>query len=170
MNPFDSSEINNQSKYPDLSIKHLESSIIKSVENNIITFISSKTGSGKSTQVPQYLYKYMQNIKNKKSFNIICVEPRAIASDSITEFIKSKNKNIKIYKSIEKKFIELKEPKLFIIKENDLLFQLKLDPYLKYCDILIIDEVHERTMKSELLLYYIKYFILSDKNNIKRYK
>ena len=71
-------------------------------------------------------------------------------------------------RSITKKDIETKEPKLFIVKENDLIFQLKIDPYLKYCDILIVDEVHERTMKLELLLYYIKYFTLSDDNNIKR--
>lgn len=51
----------------------------------------------------------------------------------------------------------------FIVKENDLLFQLKIDPYLKYFDILIIDEVHERTMILE-----IKHFTLSDENNIRR--
>ena len=168
MYSFDNSESNYQSKNEDLTIKELESNIIESVKNNVITFISSKTGSGKSTQVPQYLYNYMLKQKNNKSFNIICSEPRTIASDSIINFIKYKNKNIKILRSITKKDIETKEPKLFIVKENDLLFQLKIDPYLKYCDILIIDEVHERTMKLELLLYYIKYFTLSDDNNIKR--
>ena len=154
----------------ELSIKELESDIIKSVTNNMITFISSKTGSGKSTQVPQYLYNYLLNKKNNKnkSFNIICTEPRTIASDSIIDYIKRQNKNINIYKTITKQDFEEKKPKLFLIKENDLLFLLKLDPYLKNCDILIIDEVHERTMKLELILYYIKHFTLSEEKNIKR--
>ena len=39
---------------------------------------------------------------------------------------------------------------------------------MKNCDILIIDEVHERTMKLELILYYIKHFTLSEEKNIKR--
>ena len=38
---------------------------------------------------------------------------------------------------------------------------------MKKCDILIIDEVHERTMKLDLLLYYIKHITLN-KENIKR--
>ena len=56
----------------ELNIKELESDIIKSVTNNMKTFISRKTGSGKSTQVPQYLYNYLLNKKNNKnkSFNI----------------------------------------------------------------------------------------------------
>ena len=97
----------------------------------------------------------------------MCTEPRSIASDSISEFIKSQNKNINLMKTVTKQELESKKPKLFIIKENDLLFQLKLDPYLKNCDILIIDEVHERTMKLELLLYYLKHFTLCQ-DNIKR--
>ena len=168
MNSFDSSKISRQSKYQELSIKELESDIIKSIQNNLVTFISSKTGSGKSTQVPQYLYNYLLNKKKKNSFCIICTEPRTIACESIIEYIKLKNKNINILRSITKQELEEKKPKLFLVKENDILFQLKIDPYLKNCDILIIDEVHERTMKLELLLYYIKNFTLSDEKNIKR--
>ena len=153
----------------DLSIKELESDIIKSVKNNTITFISSKTGSGKSTQVPQYLYNYLLNQKDKqkqdKSFCIICTEPRTIASDSIINYILHQNKNINILRAITKQELEEKKPKLFFVKESDLLFQLKIDPYLKNCDILIIDEVHERTMKLELILYLIKNFTLNNENN-----
>ena len=158
---------NLNSKNLDLKIKELEADIIKSVKDNIITFISSKTGSGKSTQIPQYLYNYLLKSPKKESFCIMCTEPRSIASDSISEFIKSQNKNINLMKIVTKQELESKKPKLFIIKENDLLFQLKLDPYLKNCDILIIDEVHERTMKLELLLYYLKHFTLCQ-DNIKR--
>ena len=60
MNFSNSSKKNQKTE---LSIKELESDIIKSVTNNMITFISSKTGSGKSTQVPQYLYNYLLNKK-----------------------------------------------------------------------------------------------------------
>ena len=167
MNFSNSSKINQKTE---LNIKELESDIIKSVTNNMITFISSKTGSGKSTQVPQYLYNYLLSKKKTqdKSFNIICTEPRTIASDSIIEYIRRQNKNINIYKKITKEEYEEKKPKLFLIKESDLLYQLKINPYLKNCDILIIDEVHERTMKLELILYYIKHFTLSDEINIKR--
>ena len=52
MNSFDlHNHINNINPYfPKLKISVLRSQIIKSVEENLITFISSKTGRGKSTK------------------------------------------------------------------------------------------------------------------------
>ena len=168
---MNSSQINtnqSQSFYSntkELKIKQLYSKIIQSIKDNLITFISSKTGSGKSTQVPKYLYQHLLKEKKKESFCIICTEPRSIACESIRSYVlnQEKEKDIKIETNTSEYFNKSKQVLLYI-KENDLLYLLKKDPYLKFCDILIIDEVHERTMKLELLLYYIKHFTLCDKN------
>ena len=137
--------------------------IIKSFEENIITFISSKTGSGKSTQLPKYLYEYLEKDKKKSSFKIICTEPRSIACDSISKFVQFQNKEMNIDTNCTN-YLNSSESGLFFLKESDLLYLLKLDPYLKNCDVLIIDEVHERTMKLDLILYYLKYITLSKEN------
>ena len=160
--------INNDYKeyIPTYKILAIYQKIIRSIEENLITFISSKTGSGKSTQVPKYLYEYLINEKKKSNFKIICSEPRSIACESISKYVFSKNPNINIDTNCTN-YLNNEGPCLYYLKESDLLFLLKLDPYLKNCDILIIDEVHERTMKLDLLLYYIKHFTLS-KDNIKR--
>ena len=147
----------------DLKINLLYSKIIQSVKDNLVTFISSKTGSGKSTQVPKYLYNYLLKDKKKETFCIICTEPRSIACESIKSYIFKQDKDIQIESSANEYFKKMKKVILYI-KEGDLLYLLKKDPYLKFCDILIIDEVHERTMKLDLLLYYIKHFTLSTKN------
>ena len=165
----------NESKYSNenninFAVKALQSKIIQSVNDNLITFISSKTGSGKSTQVPQILYDYMINKEKKKEFSIICCEPRSIASDSISSFIKRKNRSIKIKNKIDDDYYNHSDQYLFFIKESDLLYLLKKDQYLKKCDILIIDEVHERTMKLDLILYYIKKLTLSKENRRKGFK
>ena len=154
-----------QNKYPELKISQLKPKIIKSIKENLVTFISSKTGSGKSTQVPQYLYDYLEE-KNKKSFCIICSEPRAIACETISNYIKLTNKNINI-NTLNEKYFDKNEKHLLFIKESDLLYLLKKNPRIPNCDILIIDEVHERTMKLDLILYYIKYLTLCEEN-IKR--
>ena len=165
---FTEDQINNAKIYiPKLRILNFYSKIIKSVEENLITFISSKTGSGKSTQVPKFLYEYLQKTKN--TFCVICTEPRTIACNELSEYIRKKNRNIEIY-SKSKVYFEIEGPKLLFLKESDLIYLLKKDPYLKKCDILIIDEVHERTMKLDLILYYLKHFTLNKENRERGFK
>ena len=160
--------INNQIEeyIPRYQILTIYQKIIRSVEENLITFISSKTGSGKSTQVPKYLYDYLKKEKKKSKFKIICSEPRSIACESISKYASIEYPDINIDTNCIN-YLNNDEPCLYYLKESDLLFLLKLDPFLKNCDILIIDEVHERTMKLDLLLYYIKHITLN-KENIKR--
>ena len=157
---------NTQKYIPNYKILSICSKIIKSIEENIITFISSNTGSGKSTQIPKYLYKYLKENKKKSFFKIICSEPRSIACDSISKFVQYQNPEINIDTN-SSNYLKSTEPFLYFLKESDLLFLLKVDPYLKDCDILIIDEVHERTMKLDLVLYYLKHITLC-KENIER--
>ena len=165
---FTEEQINNSQIYiPKCRILNLYPKIIKSIEENLITFISSKTGSGKSTQVPKFLYEYLQ--KTKKSFCVICTEPRTIACNSLSEYIREKNHDIEIYTK-SNIYFDIRGPTLLFLKESDLLYLLKEDPYLKKCDILIIDEVHERTMKLDLILYYLKHFTLNKENKERGFK
>ena len=92
--------INNYSKeyIPTYKILAIYQKILRSLEENLITFISSKTGSGKSTQVPKYLYEYLINEKKKSNFKIICSEPRSIACESISKYVFSKNPLYKLFK------------------------------------------------------------------------
>ena len=165
MNPSYTYENNNQKINLEFKIKQLKPKIIQSIKENLVTFISSKTGSGKSTQVPQYLYNYLEE-KKKNSFCVICSEPRAIACETISNYIRKNNKNINI-NTLNEKYFDKNAKQLLFIKESDLLYLLKKNPRIPNCDILIIDEVHERTMKLDLILYYIKYLTLCEEN-IKR--
>ena len=177
--------INNDEYYPSISsnynniqfkeyiprykILNIYPKIIKSIEENLVTFISSKTGSGKSTQVPKYLYQYLKENKKKNKFKIICTEPRSIACESISNYVELQNPDINIDTNCTN-YLNRDDPYLYFLKESELLFLLKVDPYLKDCDILIIDEVHERTMKLDLLLYYIKNITLCKENMDRGFK
>ena len=159
--------INEKPYTPTLKIKILRPKILKSIQENLITFISCKTGSGKSTIVPIYLYEYLS--EKKTNFCVICTEPRSIACNSLSKYVKDKNKNITISSSV-KTYLNLNGPNLIFLKESDLLFLIKEDPDLSKCDILIIDEVHERTMKLDLILYYLKHFTLTKTNRERGFK
>ena len=50
-----------------------------------MTVIQGSTGSGKSTQVPQFILK--DHAAAKKHCNIICTQPRRIAAKSVARFV-----------------------------------------------------------------------------------
>jgi len=65
----------------DLPITRHRDKIIRLIESNQVVIISGSTGSGKTTQVPQYILdEYM---RTKRPCNIICTQPRRIAAISI---------------------------------------------------------------------------------------
>ncbi len=69
-------------KLPILEIKHR---IIDTIETNSVTVIQGSTGSGKSTQVPQYILETYA--RNRQYCNIICTQPRRIAAMSVAKFV-----------------------------------------------------------------------------------
>ena len=66
-----------------LPIYPMRTDILQAIENHQVTIISGETGSGKTTQVPQYL---LQNaMANGEKIRIICTEPRRIAAISVAD-------------------------------------------------------------------------------------
>ena len=66
-----------------LPIYQYKNQVLEAIERHRVTIISGETGSGKTTQVPQYL---LENAKKcQKPVKIICTEPRRIAAVSVSE-------------------------------------------------------------------------------------
>eukprot|EP00397_Hematodinium_sp_SG-2012_P000352 GEMP01000352.1.p1 GENE.GEMP01000352.1~~GEMP01000352.1.p1 ORF type:complete len:1650 (+),score=333.83 GEMP01000352.1:597-5546(+) len=57
--------------------------VLYAVEKNKITFISGKTGVGKSTQVPQFLLE--RNVKQQKNVRIAVLQPRRLAARGLAK-------------------------------------------------------------------------------------
>ncbi len=68
---------------------------MENIENNIVTIVCGETGSGKSTQLPKFIYNAsLQNLwkfrssnkeENKKSFLIGITQPRRVAAVSLSK-------------------------------------------------------------------------------------
>ena len=60
-----------------LPITKYKKDIIEAVHNHSFTIISAETGSGKSTQIPQYLAEYYSQV--------IVTEPRIMAAKTLAK-------------------------------------------------------------------------------------
>lgn len=74
-----------QDDNPVLPIAAYRGEILDTVESNSVTVIQGSTGSGKSTQVPQFLLS--QYASQRRYCNIICTQPRRIAAMSVAKFV-----------------------------------------------------------------------------------
>ena len=70
---------------PRLPIEEYREEIISVVEANPVTLIQGETGSGKSTQVAQFILEHYAH--SLRHCNIACTQPRRIAATSIAKYV-----------------------------------------------------------------------------------
>lgn len=80
-NDFSFQEDNN----PRLPVHEHQTEILDTIKANKVTVIQGSTGSGKTTQVPQFLLQ--EHLTQHKHCNIICTQPRRIAAKSVSKFV-----------------------------------------------------------------------------------
>ena len=135
--------------------------LINSSNNNIIIIIG-ETGCGKTTQVPKIIYQNC-NLDNK----MICItQPRRIAAISIAqrvaEELNSKVGDIVGYSVRFKEKISNKT-KIKFVTDGMLVRECILDKYLNKYKYIILDEIHERSIHSDILLMICKDLIINKK-------
>ncbi|XP_031639128.1 DExH-box ATP-dependent RNA helicase DExH1-like [Contarinia nasturtii] len=134
--------------------------IINLIHQNQVVVISSETGSGKTTQIPQYILEDCEQRREK--CKIICTEPRRLAATSIATRIAKERGDI-IGRSVGYQ-IRLDSRIGF---NTNLIFTTSgfLLGILAGCEEtgvfkntthLILDEVHEREMVTDFLLIVIR--------------
>eukprot|EP00761_Pharyngomonas_kirbyi_P000437 gb/GECH01000437.1/.p1 GENE.gb/GECH01000437.1/~~gb/GECH01000437.1/.p1 ORF type:complete len:1545 (+),score=293.73 gb/GECH01000437.1/:1-4635(+) len=117
-----------------------------------------ETGSGKTTQVPQYILE-----DYKCSGDIVCTQPRRLAATSLSNRVAQEwgcevGEEVKcdIGNTSSNKSKESKEPSLVFTTEGMLLRKLRQSPNLKKYSVVIIDEAHERSITTDILLGELK--------------
>lgn len=142
-----------------LPIAEYKQEIIDSVNNNAVTIITSETGSGKSTQVPQYLYE--------AGYDVVITEPRRMATWSLAERVSEEMNEplggIVGYRTAFEGEESSKTSILYCTDGLEVIRELR-GIYSKRKRVLIIDEVHEWNLHMEVLIALAKKMLAINTN------
>lgn len=134
-----------------LPIKDYKKEIIKAVCGNSVTIISAETGTGKSTQVPQYLVDYFKQV--------IVTEPRVIAAKTLAQRVSIEmdttvGEVVGYRTAYDKCFSE--NSRIIYCTDGVQLIRSFFNEDTQTKRVLIIDEVHEWNLNIETLIAWCK--------------
>ncbi|XP_041361279.1 ATP-dependent RNA helicase DEAH11, chloroplastic-like [Gigantopelta aegis] len=129
--------------------------IVKLVTESQVCVILGETGSGKSTQVTQFLYQ----VGFGNDGIIVCTQPRKVAAISLatrvaSEMDTSVGQVVGYRVGMKSKFGG--NTKILYMTDHALLNDCLQDPTLSKYSCVIIDEAHERSIYTDLLLGMVK--------------
>jgi hypothetical protein len=133
----------------------------KGIGSRVIV-IKAGTSSGKSTTIPPELYNKFYEIKRK---NIAVTQPRVVTAVDIPLQVIQFYKNLILGENIgfSTGIIERKPTKGIIYMTIGVLIQqlmlLDDDAIMKKYSFILIDEVHDRSIQTDTVLFYIKRFL-----------
>ena len=151
-----------------LPVAEAEDAVVSLVEQNQVVVLIGETGSGKTTQVPQYLLKRLY--PRESSGKVIGItQPRRIAAVTVARRV-SEEFGCKLGGAVgyAVRFDDNSGPSTRIKYMTDglLLRELLTSTSLSEYSCIILDEAHERSINSDVLLGLLKQLI-SKRNDLK---
>lgn len=157
-------------KLPAWSAKN---SFLESFKKNRVVVCVGETGSGKTTQIPQYILDYYidsarENRPEALPLNevqIMITQPRRIAAISVAARVSAeRGQDGSVSYSIRGESISTWRTKLLFCTTGVALRQLTAGDGLGKVNVMIIDEVHERSLDSDFLLLELRDLLIRNKN------
>jgi len=152
-----------------LPVTAMEFEIMDSIRNNDVTIICGETGSGKSTQIPAYLYEGGMSLcpsDPTKSFLIGVTQPRRVAAVSTAkrvcfelgqgdgQSIKGSGAigNLVAYKTRYESAGSGDSTRIQFMTDGILLSEIQSDLLLRKYSVIVLDESHERNLNTDVLI------------------
>ncbi|KAG0150240.1 hypothetical protein CROQUDRAFT_58456 [Cronartium quercuum f. sp. fusiforme G11] len=130
--------------------------LLEAVAEYQVLIVVGETGSGKTTQLPQYLHEAGYT---KDGGKIGCTQPRRVAAMSVAARV-AEEMGVRVGDAVgySIRFEDCTSPKTVIKYMTDgmLLREFMTEPDLAGYNAMIIDEAHERTLSTDILLGLIK--------------
>ena len=131
--------------------------LLSAINDHQILIIVGETGSGKTTQIPQFLYEAGYSKDGKI---IGCTQPRRVAAMSVAARVSEEmGKKVGAEVGFTIRFEDNTTPgktKIKYMTDGMLLRQLLSEPGLDSYSVMMIDEAHERNLATDILLGLLK--------------
>ncbi|SMN22878.1 similar to Saccharomyces cerevisiae YGL120C PRP43 RNA helicase in the DEAH-box family [Maudiozyma saulgeensis] len=129
-------------------------------ENQIMVFVG-ETGSGKTTQIPQFvLFDEMPHLENTQ---VACTQPRRVAAMSVAQRV-AEEMDVKLGEEVGYSIrFENKTSNKTILKymtDGMLLREAMEDHDLSRYSCIVLDEAHERTLATDILMGLLKQVVV----------
>lgn len=155
--------------------------VVKRLGTDVIVIVG-ETGSGKSTQVPQFLYQESWCKRHKVRLPgqqedgyvggmIAITQPRRVAATTLAHRVSTEagtplgkgSPTGLVGYSVRFDHQVPRGARIKFLTEGTLLQELLRDPYLRQYSAVVIDEIHERSLDVDLLAGFLKQILFGDK-------
>jgi len=143
-------------KRKDLPVWQQQKEFTDTLAKNQTLILVGETGSGKTTQVPQFIVEAGYTANGKMC---VCTQPRRVAAMSVARRV-ADEMDVQIGEEVgySIRFEEATGPKTFLKYSTDgmLLREAMTDHLLSRYSVIVIDEAHERTLATDVLFGLLK--------------
>ncbi|KAK1437607.1 hypothetical protein QVD17_03401 [Tagetes erecta] len=159
------SKLSLQEQRQSLPIYKLKKELVQAVHDNQVLVVIGETGSGKTTQVTQYLAEAGYTTKGK----IGCTQPRRVAAMSVAKRV-AEEFGCRLGEEVGYaiRFEDCTGPETVIKYMTDgmLLREILIDENLSQYSVIMLDEAHERTIHTDVLFGLLKQ-LLKRRNDLR---
>jgi len=132
---------------------------LKLIKRNQVVVLVGETGSGKTTQLPQFLLEAGYHVQNGVNKGIACTQPRRVAAMSVAQRVADElDVKLGTYVGYLIRFEDMTSPETILkfMTDGMLLREAMNDPMMSNYSVIILDEAHERTLATDVLFGLLK--------------
>ena len=133
--------------------------VVTAVSQHRVLVLSGETGCGKSTQVPQFILEAAAASGAGGACSIVCTQPRRISAIGLAERVSAERcepVGSVVGYAVRLESRRSEHTRLLFCTTGILLRRLLNDPQLQDVSHVVLDEVHERSLESDLLLLLLR--------------
>ncbi|XP_053963542.1 ATP-dependent RNA helicase DHX15 homolog isoform X2 [Anastrepha obliqua] len=166
LKPFTQRYFNLYKKRITLPVFEYQADFMRLLNEHQSIVLVGETGSGKTTQIPQWCVEFATS-KGKKG--VACTQPRRVAAMSVAQRV-SEEMDVSLGEEVgySIRFEDCSSAKTVLKYMTDgmLLREAMSDPMLEQYQVILLDEAHERTLATDILMGVLKE-VIRQRNDLK---